>query len=263
MVQPSGMRPPFFALLDSTSVDAVILASSAQAPQLLEILLAASPTVKGVLGLLALMSTLCWFVLGAKWLSLGQAKSSSYKFLEYFWEDVTPHWSAERLERIYSKVSLFRAAPLAAVFRAGYVELARMSGAEGAPAGQNGWSAGDLDTVERALRRTIGTELTRMESMLSWLATTASSAPFIGLFGTVWGIMNSFLAIAGQKNVGLDVVAPGIAEALVATAAGLAAAIPAAMGYNYLVRRLRILESEMDAFANDYLNIVRRYFLRS
>ena len=96
---------------------------------------------------------------------------------------------------------------------------------------------------------------------MSVLATTGSTAPFVGLFGTVWGIMNSFIAIHGQKSAGLDVVAPGIAEALIATALGLAAAIPAVMAYNYFVRRIRVVESEVDAFKNDYLNIIRRHLL--
>jgi biopolymer transport protein TolQ len=94
-----------------------------------------------------------------------------------------------------------------------------------------------------------------------FLATTGSTAPFVGLFGTVWGLMNSFISIGAQKSASLNVVAPGIAEALIATAIGLAAAIPAVMAYNYFVRRINVLSAEMDAFSSDYLNIVRRHFL--
>jgi biopolymer transport protein TolQ len=97
--------------------------------------------------------------------------------------------------------------------------------------------------------------------MVPFLATTGSTAPFVGLFGTVWGIMNSFINIGAQKNASLDVVAPGIAEALIATAIGLAAAIPAVMAYNYFLRRINVLSSEMENFSSDYLNIVRRHFL--
>jgi biopolymer transport protein TolQ len=97
--------------------------------------------------------------------------------------------------------------------------------------------------------------------MLPFLATTASTAPFIGLFGTVWGIMNSFLSIHASASSGLDVVAPGIAEALIATAIGLVAASPAVMAYNFFIRRIRVLESEIESFSSDYLNIVRRHFL--
>ncbi|MBW1762726.1 MAG: MotA/TolQ/ExbB proton channel family protein [Deltaproteobacteria bacterium] len=120
---------------------------------------------------------------------------------------------------------------------------------------------GDVENVERALQRAQSAELTRLENKVSFLATTASTAPFIGLFGTVWGIMNSFIAIHGEKSAGLDVVAPGIAEALIATAIGLAAAIPAVMAYNYFVRRIRVVDSETAAFASDYLNIIRRHLL--
>jgi biopolymer transport protein TolQ len=98
--------------------------------------------------------------------------------------------------------------------------------------------------------------------MVSFLATTGSAAPFIGLFGTVWGIMNSFREIGAMKSATIAVVAPGIAEALIATAIGLVAAIPAVMAYNYFVRRIRVLVSEMETFEQDYLNIIRRHFLK-
>jgi biopolymer transport protein TolQ len=102
--------------------------------------------------------------------------------------------------------------------------------------------------------------VTEMENKVPFLATTASSAPFIGLFGTVWGIMNSFRNIGAKGAANLATVAPGIAEALVATAIGLVAAIPAVMGYNYLSRRIRVISAEMETFTNDFLNIIRRRF---
>jgi biopolymer transport protein TolQ len=111
------------------------------------------------------------------------------------------------------------------------------------------------------LRRATSNEVMSLEAMVPFLATTASAAPFIGLFGTVWGIMNSFINIGARKNASLDVVAPGIAEALIATAIGLLAAIPAVMAYNYFVRRINVLSSEMESFSSDMLNIVRRHFL--
>lgn len=125
-----------------------------------------------------------------------------------------------------------------------------------------GASTADIENVERALRRTAGNEMTALETLLPFLATTGSVAPFIGLFGTVWGIMQSFISIHGHGSASLDVVAPGIAEALIATAIGLVAAIPAVMAYNYFLRRIRVLESEIESFGYDYLNIVRRHFLR-
>ena len=121
---------------------------------------------------------------------------------------------------------------------------------------------GGIDNISRALRRATTSEITRLEKYTTFLATTGSTAPFIGLFGTVWGIMTAFKGIGETGSASLAVVAPGIAEALISTAIGLAAAIPAVMAYNYFVRRIRVLESEMESFSYDYLNIVRRNFLK-
>lgn len=229
----------------------------------LQLIADASLIVQLVMALLFGMGIGCLFIMGAKALRLTQATTSSRKFLDVFWGSADgPAWSSERLEELYAQIGSYAMSPVAAIFRAGYVELARIGGAEHAAPGMGG-NAGELDNVERALRRTASNELTALETLLPFLATTASTAPFIGLFGTVWGIMNSFIAISGQKSASLDVVAPGIAEALIATAIGLAAAIPAVMAYNYFVRRIQVLESEMEAFRNDYLNIVRRHFLTS
>ena len=115
-----------------------------------------------------------------------------------------------------------------------------------------------LDSINRAMRRAAGAEVARMERFLPFLATTASSAPFIGLFGTVWGIMTSFQGIGAQGSANLAVVAPGISEALIATAAGLGAAIPAVMGYNFYVNRVKYWASEMDGFSLDLLNAFAR-----
>lgn len=220
------------------------------------LILNASFMVTLVLVLLAAMSVICWFIIGAKLVRLGQAKRQSAQFLEQFWSPELGHgWDTQRLETLYAMLGSVRRSPLARVFHAGYVELARILGAQQPARG------GDLHNVERALRRASANELTALESSLPFLATTGATAPFVGLFGTVWGIMNSFISIGAQHNASLDVVAPGIAEALIATAIGLAAAIPAVMAYNYFVRRLSVLQSEMDAFSSDYLNIVRRHFL--
>jgi biopolymer transport protein TolQ len=217
----------------------------------------ASPTVKLVMLVLAMMSLVCWFIIGAKLFRLGRATRQSNKFLDLFWESGRGQaWTADRLETIYAQLSTVSTSPLAKVFRAGYVELARVLGSAGGRGGE-----GDLDNVERALRRASINEVTILETMVPFLATTGSTAPFVGLFGTVWGIMNSFIEIGGKKSASLDVVAPGIAEALIATAIGLVAAIPAVMAYNYFLRRIHVLQTEMDAFQSDYLNIVRRHFL--
>ena len=121
---------------------------------------------------------------------------------------------------------------------------------------------GGLENIERALRRARTSEVVHLESMTPFLATTASAAPFVGLFGTVWGIMTSFLNIAREGDATLLTVAPGIAEALIATAIGLVAAIPAVVAYNWCLNQMRILEADMDNFGNDFLNIVKRHFFK-
>lgn len=235
----------------------LLLQAAATAPHRLDpwqLIFHASLVVKLVLLVLAGMSLACWFIIGTKVVRLANAQRTSARFLDIFWsKEEGNHWGPERLEAIYARLGSVEGSPLARVFHAGYVELAKVS--------QGAASAGDIENVERSLRRARSNEMTRLENQLPILATTGSTAPFIGLFGTVWGIMNSFLSIGAERGATLDVVAPGIAEALIATAIGLLAAIPAVMAYNYFVRRIQVLEAETEAFAIDYLNIVRRHFL--
>lgn len=220
-----------------------------------KLIVGASPVVQLVMLILVFMAVMCLYIIGAKWIRLKQVTDQSRGFLQAFWsEDKSRAWNAKTMNEIHGRSVSYERSPIAIVFRAGYRELARIA-RTGRP------TRGDVENVERALRRARRAELTRLESKVSFLATTASTAPFIGLFGTVWGVMNSFIAIHGQKSAGLDVVAPGIAEALIATALGLAAAIPAVMAYNYFVRRIRVVDSETSAFASDYLNIIRRHLL--
>ena len=254
------MKHVFFASLVSLQDAATGGAGAGGEHQALdpwELILEASPIVKAVMILLLLMFLVSSFITGAKLVRLMQATGKSRRFLDLFWQGEGPDWTTERLEELYAQVRAYDASPVAQVFRAGYVELARVMGSS-TPTDQ-----GDIDNIERALRRSATTELTAMEAMLPFLATTGSKAPFIGLFGTVWGIMDSFLSIGAQASASLDVVAPGIAEALIATAIGLVAAIPAVVMYNFFVRKIQVLESELDAFSSDYLNIVRRHFLRT
>jgi biopolymer transport protein TolQ len=249
---------------NSILVNFVILQVAAQeaeggAPEALDpwkLVLDASPVVQLVMLALVLMSLACWVIIGATVVRLAQATRASTKFLDLFWGESGAVWNAERLEGVYGQVKAFEGSPVAAVFRAGYVELARIAGGS-APAG------GDTENVDRALRRARSNEFNRLENFLPFLATTGSTAPFIGLFGTVWGIMGAFIAIGTTQDASLATVAPGIAEALIATAIGLVAAIPAVMAYNYFLRKIAVLESEVDAFSSDYLNIVRRHFLTS
>lgn len=209
----------------------------------------ASIVVKGVMILLALMSIFGWYIIGYKVLYVRRASSETEKFVDSFWR-------SRDIDMIYKNAQALSHSPVSQMFLAGYTELAKITGD-----GQGG-ASGDLENVRRALRKAQGTETTKLESMISFLATTGSAAPFIGLFGTVWGIMNSFKEIGAMKSASIAVVAPGIAEALIATAIGLVAAIPAVMAYNYFVRRIRVLVSEMETFEQDYLNIIRRHFLK-
>ena len=120
---------------------------------------------------------------------------------------------------------------------------------------------GGIDNVERAMRRASREQIIRLERALTFLATTASTAPFIGLFGTVWGIMNAFLGLSLTRTSTIQAVAPGIAEALIATAIGLAAAIPSVMAYNHFSRKVRVMASDMENFSAEFLNIAERHFL--
>ena len=140
------------------------------------------------------------------------------------------------------------------------VTVANAAAAAGGPAITEGGD--DIENVERSLRRAFTDEMTHMESLVPFLATTGSAGPFIGLFGTGWGMLNSFRAIAAKGSANLATVAPGMAEALIATAIGLVAAIPAVMAFNYFARKTKVLSAEMESFSNDFLNIVKRHFLR-
>jgi biopolymer transport protein TolQ len=210
---------------------------------------------KAVLGLLALMSMISWYVIGAKWMYLARGYRRSIHFVEKFWDS--------SLDDMWKEAQEAPPSPVSEVFRAGYLELIKLRKRHAQPqAGAKADDAGlgDIESIERALSRARTMAITEMENKVPFLATTASAAPFIGLFGTVWGIMNSFRNIGAKGAANLATVAPGIAEALVATAIGLVAAIPAVMGYNYLSRRIRVISAEMETFTNDFLNIIRRRF---
>jgi biopolymer transport protein TolQ len=225
---------------------------------IVNLILHASSVAKGTLVLLALMSVVSWFVIGTKWLYLARAYSRSIKFVDLFWR-------TQRLDDVWKVSESSAPSPVSEVFRAGFVELAKLRKRR-TEAGEEtqGQAAethlGDIESIERSLIRARTMAVTEMENKVPFLATTASAAPFIGLFGTVWGIMNSFRNIGAKGAANLATVAPGIAEALVATAIGLVAAIPAVMGYNYLSRRIRVISAEMETFTNDFLNIIRRRF---
>ncbi|MCA9665227.1 MAG: protein TolQ [Myxococcales bacterium] len=216
-----------------------------------KLLLGASGVVMGVLVLLVFFSLVSWYIIGYKYFYLRRATSETHKFLDTF-------WNSKRLDAIYQTAEELRRSPVSQVFKAGYVELSKIKKSEG----DRGTWLGDMQSIERALERAQTSELTHLESMIPFLATTGSAAPFVGLFGTVWGIMNSFRSIGAKGAANLSTVAPGIAEALIATAIGLMAAIPAVIAYNYFLRKVKVLHAEMEGFESDFLNIVKRHFFK-
>ena len=221
---------------------------------------------KGVLLSLILLSIFSWSVFLFKWWLFRRAGRQSAQFLDVFRR-------SNRFSEVQAVCPSLDESPLVGLFRAGYTELTaqlRQTSSPGASAvgasesnpspSTNRPMLKSLTAVDRALTRASVVEVGKLEGWLTVLATTASIAPFIGLFGTVWGIMGAFEAIGQTGSTNLGVVAPGIAEALVTTAAGLAAAIPAVLFYNYLVQRAKVFASGMDDFAMEFLNIAERNF---
>ena len=205
---------------------------------------------KVVLVILIIFSLASWSVILGKWKELGTARKTSDRFLKLFRE-------ASRLNEVAASATKYRASPLAAMFQAGYTELeAQIRTVRRSAEGEGSLTLKSLDGVQRALQRAMGAELERLQRALPMLATTASATPFIGLFGTVWGIMNTFHAIGATGSTSITTVAPGIAEALVNTAAGLLAAIPAVVAYNHLLAKVRIMRRRMEDFELEFLNLV-------
>jgi biopolymer transport protein TolQ len=216
----------------------------------------AAPMEQLIMLILLGFSVASWGIILYKWRSLKRAYGDSEAFLDSF-------WSSKRLDAIFKKSEDLAGSPISQVFRAGYIELAKLrkkEKREREDENDEPSPLGDLESIERSMRRAAAAERTGLESLVSFLATTGSSAPFIGLLGTVLGIISAFQRIAGEGNASLATVAPGIGGALVATAFGLFAAIPAVIGYNYFSGKIRILDTEMSNFSSDFLNIVKRHF---
>ncbi len=210
---------------------------------------------KVVLVILALFSFVSWAIILYKGVSLRRAYSQSLTFLDVFRR-------SSKFSEVNSVCVQLKSSPLVGVFQAGYIEVnqqVRGPGVNPAPTGQRP-TVRSLDSLSRALVRAATVEGTRLERRVTFLATTATVTPFVGLFGTVWGIMNAFADIGRMGSANLAVVAPGISEALITTAMGLAAAIPAAVFYNFYNSRIKVLSSMMDDFALEFLNIVERNF---
>jgi biopolymer transport protein TolQ len=201
-------------------------------------------------------SIVSWGIALAKGREMRRARRQSARFIDVFWE-------AKNLSAIQAASTDMKESPVAQVFRAGYQELQRFTRLKRGSAEEGEESEfGGVENVQRAMQRARTQEVTRLERGLTFLATTASTAPFIGLFGTVWGIMTAFMGLSATTSSSIQAVAPGIAEALVATAVGLAAAIPAVVMYNRFARQLRVLTAEMDTFGAEFLNIAERHFLK-
>ncbi|HEU4340612.1 MAG TPA: protein TolQ [Candidatus Binatia bacterium] len=213
--------------------------------------------VQSILYLLVLFSVASWGIIAYKYRQIRTAKRESEKFIEIFWE-------RRNLSSIHDASRELKASPIGHVFRSGYEELVRVSRTKKeSSAGESlTTELGGVDNVSRAMKRATSVEITKLEKYLTFLATTASAAPFIGLFGTVWGIMDAFRGLSVTHSSSIQAVAPGIAEALIATAVGLAAAIPALIAYNNFVHQIKVVAVEMDNFSHEFLNIAERHFLK-
>jgi biopolymer transport protein TolQ len=225
---------------------------------LIHMVLGSGLVVQLVLLTLLFFSVSSWAIMIMKYRYLRRAIDESGRFSDFFWK-------SNDLTDAFNRAKLLTGSPVARVFRVAYIELRRVQqqggvGTDGQRKAGSHFSRGG-DNVRRALRRAINSEVARMGQMVPFLATTGNTTPFIGLFGPVWGIINSFHGIGMRGSASLAVVAPGISEALVATAAGLAAAIPAVIAYNYFTQKIRLIETDLENFASDFQNIVERDIL--
>lgn len=226
----------------------------------LALVLHSGPVVKLVLLLLLFFSIFSWAIIIVKFRVFRMAEKESKIFLGSFLE-------SRNFSKAFMEAKRLSHSPVAAVFRFGYLDIERIKKERANPnpvktsldnSAQWGLTDG-INSIDRTLKRVAGTELTRLEKALTFLATTGNTTPFIGLFGTVWGIMDAFRQIGLRGSTSLAVVAPGISEALIATAAGLFAAIPAVVAYNYFINKVRIMSSHIESFSAEFLNIVERH----
>lgn len=224
---------------------------------ILQMVIHAGPVVKFVLFVLCLFSVISWAIIFMKWRLFRRAREENALFLDLFWESTALH-------KIYSESEDFSYSPVAQLFRAAYSEIMRLTKIQNPSGAKDGGAAMHpmFDVVERSLKKTALDQANTLEKAISFLATTGNTTPFIGLFGTVWGIMESFRGIGLKGAANLAVVAPGISEALIATAAGLAAAIPAVVAFNFFSSKLTALRNEMDLFSADFLSLVERQIVK-
>ncbi len=237
--------------METTVIDQITLAGSIDAFEMSiwGLFVRADIVVQAVILMLVLASFWCWAIIFDKALRMRRLNSQATKFEESF-------WSGGSLEELFDRVGARPSDPMTAVFAAAMREWRRSS--EKGLIGAGAFRAGISVRVERVMQVTLGREMERLERYMSFLASVGSTAPFIGLFGTVWGIMNSFQSIAAMKNTSLVVVAPGLAEALFATALGLVAAIPAVIAYNKLSSDLGRYANRLESFAGEFSAILSR-----
>ncbi|MBF0100530.1 MAG: protein TolQ [Desulfobacterales bacterium] len=225
---------------------------------LLSLIAQAGWVVKLVLMILFLFSVTSWSIIFYKFFIIRRVDSESTIFVDIFWK-------SPNLSDAFVNSKHLRASSIARVFHTAYLELKKgntQTNVQGSESGQKKASLGTqligIENVKRTLRRSIDNEVTRLSDYVSFLATAGNTSPFIGLFGTVWGIMDSFHGIGLKGQASLAVVAPGISEALVATAVGLAVAIPSVIAFNFFTQKIKNINSEMQSFSSDFLNIVER-----
>jgi len=214
----------------------------------LRLMVNASPVVQLVLLILVFFSVFSWAVIFFKRKTLKSASAQSKKFLKVFRR-------SKDLSEVNQAAKRYKASPLAALFRSGYKELTFLSKSP-----ELTLNSERLESINRALAKASNQEISNLEKMMSFLATTGSVTPFIGLFGTVWGIMDAFNKIGILRSASIQTVAPGIAEALIATAAGLFAAIPAVIAYNHYLHRIKNIITEIEDFSLEFLVITERLY---
>jgi biopolymer transport protein TolQ len=233
-------------------------AEGAAEHDVLSLIARSGPVAKVVLALLLVFSVVSWAITLYKLREFRKARVQSASFLDVFRK-------SSKFSEVQAVCRTLTESPLVGMFQAGYAEITAQVRPAAAALPKPGAeptrpTLKSLESVDRALLRASSIELGRLERRVGFLATTASISPFIGLFGTVWGIMTAFQSIGQTGSSNLAVVAPGIAEALIATAAGLFAAIPAVYAYNHFTHDVKMFASEMDDFALEFLNICERNF---
>jgi biopolymer transport protein TolQ len=215
----------------------------------LKIIVEADLVVQLIILILVFFSVFSWAIIFFKWRTMKAASSQSRKFLVAFKR-------SKNLEEVNVAAKKYKASPLASLYQQGFKELIALTKSNP----EKNLTSAKIEILDRALLKATNREITKLEKMMSFLATAGSVTPFIGLFGTVWGIMRSFTRIGIERSASLVTVAPGIAEALIATAAGLFAAVPAVIAYNHYLHRIKNLITEIEDFSLEFLNIAERLY---